>query len=234
MIARALAWYARRIVNVNINIIAAGVLALVPVLLVVRVVEWALSTGLVDGQRLHLSDKLIIGGATFVSDIIFDVVIYYGLHWAANHAPWLKKHRLDRINAVADAAVQETPFFKDATKVQLQRAVISPLLYVLWLGTQQALMLTFHLSAVWATVIGFCVGMTAARTIHTLWMLKHERAERERTQCAVCRRCGFDLRAMPVDSPRLCPECGLAFELVRSTPAELAGEVARSEPPRAA
>ncbi len=232
MIARVIAWYARRIVNVNINIILAGVIALFPVLAVVRLVEWGLSTGLVDGQRLHLSDKLIIGGATFFADIVFDVVIYYALHWSANHAPWLKEHRVARISAVADAAVQETPFFKDATKVQLQRAVISPLLYVLWLGTQQ-LMLSMHFSAVWATVVGFCVGMTAARTIHTLWMLKQERRSHDRMNCALCRRCGYDLMAMPVDSPERCPDCGLAFDLVRRTAPEKLSAISELEPPKA-
>lgn len=231
MLARVIAWYARRIVNVNINIILAGVIALFPVLGVVSLVEWGLSTGLVDGQRLHLSDKLIIGGATFIADIVFDVVIYYALHWCANHAPWLKDHRVARINAVADAAVQETPFFKDATKVQLQRAVISPLLYVLWLGTQQAMM-QMHVSAVWATVIGFCVGMAAARSIHTMWMLRQERRERDRLNSALCRRCGYDLKPMPVDAPSRCPECGLAFALVRKTPVETLESIAAGAPPK--
>lgn len=234
MLARVIAWYARRIVNVNINIILAGVIALFPVLGVVWLVEWGLSTGLVDNDRLHVSDKLIIGATTFIADLVFDVLIYFGLHWLANHAPWIKKHRLARLNAVADAAVQETPFFKDATKVQLQRAVISPLLYMLWLGTQQALLHTpgLGISPVWATVIGFCVGMTVARTIHTLWMLKSERAARARADCQLCHRCGYDLKAMPIDTPQRCPECGLAFELVRRTPPETLAAVAAGEPPK--
>lgn len=172
------ALYARRIVNVNINVVAAGLLALVPVLICVKLTEWALSRGIVDGDRLHVSDKVLIGVVTFVADIIFDVAIYYALHWLANHAPWLKADRLHQIEAVAEAAVESSPFFKDATRVQVQRMVLSPLLYVLWIGTQQALMHTHSFPTSWATVIGFCVGVGTARTLHTYWMIGEERARK--------------------------------------------------------
>ncbi|MBY0311783.1 MAG: hypothetical protein K2W85_06920 [Phycisphaerales bacterium] len=172
------AWYGRRIVNVNINVVVAGLLALVPVLACVKLTEWALSRGIVDGERLHVSDKVIIGVVTFLSDIIFDVAIYYGLHWLANHAPWLKKTRLRQLEAVADAAVDSSPFFKDATRVQMQRMVLSPLLYVLWIGTQQTLMHAHLMPTSWATVIGFCVGVGVARALHTYWMIQEERARK--------------------------------------------------------
>ncbi len=170
------ALYARRVINVNVNIVLAGVLALGPVLVVVTLVEWALHQGLGVAERLAAHQKLVIAAATLVADITFDVAIYYGLHWLANHTPWLKKKRLAQIEAVADAAIQETPFFKDATKVQIERMVLSPLLYILWLGMQQTLMNVVHLSAATATVIGFCVGMASTRAVHTMWMLRQERA----------------------------------------------------------
>lgn len=170
-------WYARRIVNVNVNIIAAGLLALVPVLACVRLTEWFLATPAAqDRPILHTHHKLIITGVTFLSDVIFDVVIYYFLHWLANHTPWLNKHRHEQIEAVADAAVESSPFFRDATRVQIQRAVLSPLLYLLWLGTQFYLMKFHDMSAVWSTVAGFCVGVSVARALHTYWMIKEERS----------------------------------------------------------
>lgn len=221
--------YARRIVNVNVNIIAAGVLALIPVLLVVHLVEWALARGLMKNQRLHLSDQLIIGAATFIADVTFDVAIYYGLHWLANHAPWMQKKRLEQIDAIAEAAVQETPFFRDATKVQLQRAVISPLLYVLWLVTQHAMM-QLDFSAVVATVTGFVVAMVVARSIHTIWMLKEEQRAKKKASSLLCRACGFDLKPMPIDAPERCPSCGKAFDLVRRTPDDMIGAVASNGP----
>lgn len=178
MLARIAAYYARRIVNVNVNVVAAGLLSLVPVLACVRLTEWALSKGYVDGDKLHVSDKVLIGAVTLVADLTFDVLIYYALHWLANHAGWLKDHRLKQIEAVADAAVESSPFFKDATRVQLQRAVLSPLLYVMLLGTQQLLMQVHHVQATWATVIAFAVGIGSARVVHTLWMLREERSQR--------------------------------------------------------
>lgn len=179
MLHRLAALYCRRIINVNVNVIAAGLIALLPVLICVHLTELALAKGIVDGDRLHVSDKLIIGGVTFVSDIVFDVVIYYLLHWLANHAPWLKAQRLKQIEAVADAAVESSPFFKDATRVQIQRAVLSPLLYILWIGTQQFLMHAYMFSTKWSTVWGFLVGVGIARTLHTFWMLREEAAKRD-------------------------------------------------------
>lgn len=178
MLSRLAAWYSRRIVNVNVNVLVAGLLALIPVLLAVHLTEWALAKGIVDGDRLHVSDKVIIGVVTFVADIVFDVLIYYALHWLANHAPWLKSARLAQLEAVADAAIESSPFFKDATKVQVQRAMLSPLLYILWIGTQQTLMHGFHISTTGATIIGFLVGVGVARALHTYWMVQEERSRR--------------------------------------------------------
>lgn len=180
MLERLGAWYSRRIVNVNVNIIAAGVLALGPVLLVVRLTEYVLKTGLGHYERLRGHHQLIISAMTFVSDVVFDVVIYYFLHWLANHAPFLKAARKTQLNAVADAAVESVPFFKDATKVQFQRAVISPLLYIIWLGLQFYLSHFVDMSVTWATVIGFVVAIGTARTLHTVWMIREERAFRAR------------------------------------------------------
>ncbi len=214
MISRVVAWYARRIVNVNINIVLAGVLALVPVLAVVKVAEHLMATrrfrnGVLQ-ETLETHHHLVISGITFVSDIIFDVAIYFALHWLANHAPrramLLKVEQ--RMEEVADAAVESVPFFKDAAKVQLQRAVLSPLLYLLWLGAQFFFMNAMEFSVVWATVIGFCIAIGTVRAIHTGWMLWEERKLRDIASGTVCGKCGGELKG--VDSG-VCPECGKAF-----------------------
>lgn len=176
MFRQIVTYYARRIVNVNVNIVLAGLLALGPTLLVVRLVEHLLATGWVRAERLHLGAKAIISGVTFVADLFFDLSIYYALHWLANHSG--KQKRQKRLETLADAAVESVPFFKDATKVQFQRLVLSPLLYLLWLGLQFTLMSALHIRPVLATIIGFVVGITTTRTIHTIWMLKEERALR--------------------------------------------------------
>lgn len=178
--------YAKRIVNINVNILLAGLLALAPTLLVVRLVENLLRAGVMSGATLHLGEKAIITGTTLLADIVFDVSIYFALHWIANHSGVFARLRMAsvgakvqqrqaRIEGIADAAVESVPFFKDATKVQFERMVLSPLLYLLFLGTQFLLMSVKHVPPVWATVIGFFVGITIARTLHTLWMIREER-----------------------------------------------------------
>lgn len=47
-------------------------------------------------------------------------------------------------------------FIHDAGIVQVQRAILSPLLYVLWLGTQSYLLHHQILNGFWATVAGAC------------------------------------------------------------------------------
>lgn len=154
--------YARRVVNVNVNIILAGALALLPVLGILKICE-----------HLDINRKLI-PAVTFLADVVCDVAIYYVLHWLANHAgrPARPMH------TIADATVDHVPFFRDATKVQFQRAVLSPLLYGIWLGTQWVLIHHEGLSIVWATTIGFVAGVGTARVLHTLWMVKEHAVAR--------------------------------------------------------
>ena len=217
MFANVVAWYAKRIVNVNINIILAGVLALAPVLGVVKLAEHLLaSPKLQNGvlaDKLEAHHQLIISGVTFVADIIFDVAIYFVLHWLANHTPRKAMNPMveERMELVADAAADHVPFFKDAAKVQLQRMVMSPLLYFLWLGSQFAFMNAFGWTAVQATVVGFCIALGVVRTLHTFWMLKEERSRCAVIEGRICGKCGCDLRATPCEGKGVCPACGQQF-----------------------
>lgn len=199
-------FYSRRIVNVNVNIVLAGFLALGPTLLVVRLVEHLLNRGLSAKLNLHITDKAIITCATFIADLVFDVSIYFFLHWLANH--WRKPQpRLQhQMETIADAAVESVPFFKDATKVQMQRLVLSPALYIIFLGGQFSLMTWGHLRPVWATIIGFAAGIAVARTLHTFWMLGEARGRAAVLAGKICGKCGRDLSGSP--TRETCPECG--------------------------
>jgi hypothetical protein len=218
-------WYSRRIVNVNVNIVAAGVLALGPVLLAVRGVEWALAHGYT--VPLQVSHKLLISLTTFVVDLVADLSIYYLLHWLANYAGRSKQirklsggdeHKIEQFSAaasnIADAAVESTPFIRDATKVQLQRLVLSPLLYGIWLGTQFVLMAFAKLPAVTATAIGFAAGVLTTRVLHTFWMLGEQEGQRRRLTDVldgrICGKCGLDVRALATDVTT-CPACSQAL-----------------------
>lgn len=145
--------YSRRIVNVNVNVVAAGVLALIPVGIVVYIAT----------EMMGLENRLGISALTFFADVFSDVVIYYILHWLANHGPWRRPAHQLEFGA-------QPSFFKEATYVQFQRAAISPVLYTIALVLQHAL-IRYHWKPVWATVIGLSGGIVAARVLHTLWML---------------------------------------------------------------
>jgi hypothetical protein len=93
--------------------------------------------------------------------------VYFGLHWFANHMP---RKRIPRVRS----EYQDLTFVRDATLVQFERAVLSPLLYFIALGTQNAL-LHHNWSVASSTAIGLGLGMAVARTLHTMWMLRQER-----------------------------------------------------------
>ncbi len=155
--------YARRIVNVNVNIVLAGALALPPTLAAVWLAH---RLGVQPGWRISL--------ITFVTDICADVMIYLSLHWLANHSPSL--------NFLRSEEARRTPrphlsFFRDATLIQVERAALSPLLYLLLLGTQYTLS-DRGMHPVPATAIAFAVAIGTTRTLHTLWMYRQERRTR--------------------------------------------------------
>ncbi|MCC6677298.1 MAG: hypothetical protein IT436_09145 [Phycisphaerales bacterium] len=168
--------YARRIVNINVNIILAGTLAMGLTLIPVYF------------SRRFTDHKATIMAVTFLSDIIFDVVIYYALHWLANHMP--KRRRQPGV-AIADLS-----FLKDASLVQFERALLAPVYYGVAMSTQYLLLhphttgplasfirlltgqppdvpAVFSREAATATALMF--GIMSTRILHTIWMVRQER-----------------------------------------------------------
>ncbi len=156
-VRRILEWYDRRIVNVNVNIIAAGLLALIPTAIVAHLAETVFLVR-------HWAAITII---TFITDAVSDVAVYYLLHWIANHMP------RDTPRLVRSVAYRGMSFVKDATLVQFERACLSPLLYVIALGGQFFLK-RWGLDLVWATIIGFASAILVTRILHTIWMYRAE------------------------------------------------------------
>lgn len=180
--------YRRRIVNVNVNIVFAGLMAMA---ITVAVMHFLDSTGVLATLKGRVPDfhvtlfgrtfrimgeKLVISGITFFVDMIADVSVYYGLHFVANHLP-------RKFGFVATGAHAHLSFMRDATLVQFQRAVLSPLLYAVALGTQNTL-LHKGWSVEAATAIGLGSGIALTRCIHTLWMLVTERRAALRVKTA--------------------------------------------------
>lgn len=158
--------YARRIVNVNVNIVVAGLLALLPTVLIVH---FSRHVGVED------HDKITIAIITFVADVVFDVLIYFVLHWLANHHHWRNRFLDKAEHLVLEPAHRGLSFIHDAGIVQFERMVLSPLLYGTALGLQHVLMRYADWHREWATIIGFVAAIALTRILHTLWMLRQER-----------------------------------------------------------
>ena len=169
-----LVWlYKRRIININVNIVLAGIFALVPVAAVVELVH---RFGFGNRDTLTAFENGAISVVTIVTDIVSDVTCFYVLHWMANHWP----NRLPGEKLAEVVGENAAPgYFKDATLVQMERMVLSPLLYTIWTVTQITLM-RYAIAPVWATVAGFCTATLCIRTLHTLWMLRSARKAKTR------------------------------------------------------
>lgn len=158
--------YDRRLVNVNVNIVAAGILALAITVGVMHVADqWSIVKQL--DFALPVSRAVIINFLTFWVDIIADVTVYFVLHWIANHMP----RRTPRAKRPAYADIS---FVRDATLVQFERAVLSPLLYLIALGIQHA-MIKHDFSVAYSTAVGFAAGIGVVRFLHSGWMIRNER-----------------------------------------------------------
>lgn len=187
MFARASNWcvrcYRRRIVNVNVNIIVAGLLAMGVTVAAMKGLEQFDASGrLARLLRMpwkvgpfHWDDKAVIGALTAVIDLIADLAVYYVLHWLANHLPRKANklgHLLDEINP----GYAHLTFVQDATMVQMERLALSPLFYILALGGQH-LMLHADFGVGRATAASFTLAILTTRCLHTLWMYLQQKRQ---------------------------------------------------------
>lgn len=147
--------YTKKIVNINVNIVLAGLLTL------------GLTVGVLHLTRyMGIDGRLTILAVKFICDVIFDVAIFYLLHWLANHRlprwvmPMAKKPKRSRL-----------AYFKDATLVQFERAMFSPVYYVVMLTTAYFWLNEDSSNREVAAMVGFATGMFATRFLHTSWML---------------------------------------------------------------
>ena len=187
-------WYARRIVNVNVNVIVAGMLAMALTLIPVHFT-----------RHLDINSKWVIVAITHGCDASFDVANYYLLHWLANHwraFPWVK-HRKPHPAGLS--------FIRDATLVQFERAMLVPVYYGVALAIQLVMLHSLkdgsdHREL--TTVVGLGGGLICTRVIHTAWMLWSERRWAKRASCTpeiCCPGCGEPLPF----TEAVCPVCAL-------------------------
>ncbi len=139
----------RRVVNINANIILGGLAAILLTVIPIHFIE-----------KAGIDSPNVLPAIAVVLDIIFDVAIYYALHWVANH--WQRE---------TPAPGQDRAFFKDATLIQFERAILSPLYYLIAYGLTN-LLLRSGLSSESGIVIGFVGAILVTRVIHTVWGLR--------------------------------------------------------------
>ena len=151
----------RRVVNINVNIVASGMLAIViakaPVMFV--------------GRWIPEDHDLLFTLIATMIDGVIDVGLYYFFHWYSNHKLPLRRLGAGRTGPIPPAVVRKRSFFKDASLVQFERVLLSPVYY----GTAIGLTYTLAHNDVdrsWAFVIGFMTGMLLTRVLHTIIGLK--------------------------------------------------------------
>lgn len=169
-------WFARlynkRIINVNVNILLAGALAIGIMYSVMNFVhDWGVDMQIANRTKTDV--KFVNMALSFFIDLVADLAVYYVLHWYANHVP--KKYG----GTLIHPEYTDLSFLQDATKVQIERMVLSPLLYVIALGGQYLLMQSGSRPPT-AAAIGFATGVVVSRVLHTFWMLYDQRRMRKR------------------------------------------------------
>lgn len=167
--------YAKRIVNINVNIIVAGLVAMSLGTMPVHLSRYV---GVHDDE--HVKIKIIF----FASDWLFDLIIVVGLHWLANHMP--KRYaRTRKVIAKAEDIVEDapppTPFLKDTALLQLQRALLSLFLYPsAWF--LMSVFLDLGMARELASMCSMILAILATRVIHTIWLIRIDRRALEEWQ----------------------------------------------------
>lgn len=159
--------YSRRIVNINVNIVLAGLLAMGPTALVAHLTHYI----------PHLTNALAITSIILLADALFDVAIYYVLHWLANHYPRKRQGPLGTV---------DLSFIRDASLVQFERAMLIPVFYGVTAGLSWWLLHFKLAERELATVISLLCGIFSTRIIHSIWMIRQERI-RARELCLISR-----------------------------------------------
>ncbi|MDX9912924.1 MAG: hypothetical protein RBS39_13970 [Phycisphaerales bacterium] len=153
-----------KVFNINVNIIAAGLLAILAAKWPVKWISAEITSALADAHPT-LVNVLTVAAAAVI-DGIADVLIYYVLHWLANHwRPLTPDSRRDH-------ADEDRKFFRNATLVQFERMALTPVYYGVACGLMFYLIHKHGLERHWAFVWGFMAGIFVTRILHTIYLLK--------------------------------------------------------------
>lgn len=140
----------KRVININVNVIAAGILAII---LAKFPVAWT-------AELIGREHKLLISIAAYFIDMIFDGLVYFSLHWLANHWNPGEPEPVDR------ARVRR--FFADALIVQAERFALVPIFALIAIGGMYLLQHHTDLKIGWAFVITYVTAILTTRVLHTI------------------------------------------------------------------
>lgn len=149
----------KRVININVNIAAAGLAAIA----FGSAVLWLVERAFPEWPTYAFT------AVAFFADVIADVAMYFALHWAANH--WRPvKGRTEKEQRALEA--NPPPFWKDASLVQFERAMLSPIFYLLSVGGMELLQQKAGWAPWLAMATGFSSGLLVTRILHTVWGLR--------------------------------------------------------------
>lgn len=146
----------KRVININVNILAAGFLAIALAKFPVKYI----------GDWVGTEHKFLITVIAYLVDTVLDVTVYYALHWVANH--WNPEGNLPK----HDERPRSRRFVHDATRIQAERMALMPAYILIGPGGMWALQKWADIHHSWAFVIAFVSAIIATRILHTAWGLR--------------------------------------------------------------
>jgi len=148
----------KRVININVNVFVAGLFSIAIAKYPVAVIS-----GIIGHEQ-----KLLISFLAYAIDTIIDILIYFGLHWIANHwRPLKESHLVDKVTTPAESKTRN--FLVDVGKVQAERIALVPIFALVAISGMWALQHFASTQPKWAFVIAFIVAMLITRIIHTVW-----------------------------------------------------------------
>ena len=135
-------FYAKRIININLNITIASLLSTIVAVYPIKYVA-------------NLSDSMtFIVFSAFAIDSILDGIIFSILHLISNKNKKLKH------------------YITDINQIQTQRIILSVIYFIFAVGLDYILMIKFDISRTTSFVFAYVFALIVTRTIHTLYGLK--------------------------------------------------------------
>lgn len=140
----------KRVVNINVNVTFAGLIAIL-------IAKWPVKF---IADWIGVERKFTIALAAYLIDMVVDFLVYFSLHWMANHWKPGKPAPIDRARLVH--------FAQDTLAVQAERIVLVPLFALLAIGGMTLLQHRTDLAPEWAFVVTYIVAILITRVLHTI------------------------------------------------------------------